>query len=300
MTTFFGILWIQYVKLPTNSQRKAKIIMSERNAQIYFFGYKNDDFCVTEFARSTIENTTLVVGPYVRNVYFLHIVVEGTCHFSGFDVVAREAFITAKNKLQSFTVGPNYTHYWLGFTGRKSKSFLDFFNISAESHQKLKIDDWYFVKNLLDTSFEQCVKDQSLEQNIAKTTLFSILLRLSSCDEENDKKQYTDEIEIIVQYIKNNYQQKISMQYLADVIHISQKYLYKKFIKIYGVSPQQYLIDTRIHAAEKLLRTTNYKIKEIAASVGYTSQLDFSNIFKKKTGVSPKEYRMLNTQKEKE
>ena len=90
------------------------------------------------------------------------------------------------------------------------------------------------------------------------------------------------------------------MQYLADVIHISQKYLYKKFIKIYGVSPQQYLIDTRIHAAEKLLRTTNYKIKEIAASVGYTSQLDFSNIFKKKTGVSPKEYRMLNTQKEKE
>ena len=199
--------------------------MSERKAQIYFFGYKNDDFCVTEFARSTIESTTYVVGPYVRNVYFLHIVLEGTCHFGDFEVEPKEAFITAKNKLQSFTVGPNYTHYWLGFTGRKSKSLLDFFNISSESHQKLKIDDWNFVKDLLDTSFEQCAKNNSLEQNIAKTTLFSILLRMSPYDNENDKKQSANEIEILAQYIKNNYQQKISMQYLADVIHISQKYL---------------------------------------------------------------------------
>jgi AraC-like DNA-binding protein len=107
-------------------------------------------------------------------------------------------------------------------------------------------------------------------------------------------------MEIVAQYIRNNYQQKISMQYLANAVHISQKYLRQKFHSAYGVSPQQYLIDTRMQAAQKLLCDTNYKIKEIAASVGYTSQLDFSNIFKKKTGVSPKEYRMLNTQKEKE
>ena len=51
---------------------------------------------------------------------------------------------------------------------------------------------------------------------------------------------------------------------------------------------------------EQNFSSMEHKIKEIAASVGYTSQLDFSNIFKKKTGVSPKEYRMLNIQKEKE
>ena len=177
---------------------------------------------------------------------------------------------------------------------------MDFFDISTETHEKLKIKDWSYVKSVLDTSFEKCVKDNHLEQNIAKNTLFSVLLQLEPYNENASKKLYADDMENVAQYIRNNYQQKISMQYLSNAVHISPKYLRQKFHGIYGVSPQQYLIDIRMDVAKKLLCSTNYKIKEIAASVGYSSQLDFSNIFKKKTGVRPKEYRMLNIQKEKE
>ena len=274
--------------------------MSERNRQIYFFGYMDDDFCVTEFGKTVIKNATAVVGPYIRNVYFLQIVFDGVCHFSSFEVEANGAFLISREKLHTFTVGPNYAHYWIGFTGRRARALLDFFDISTDSHERFKFKDWSFVKELLDTSFEKCVKDNYLEQNIAKSLLFSILLQLVPYDGEANKKLYSDDMEIVAQYIRNNYQRKISMQYLANTIHISQKYLRQKFHSAYGVSPQQYLIDIRMQAAQKLLCDTNYKIKEIAASVGYTSQLDFSNIFKKKTGVSPKEYRMLNTQKKKE
>ena len=175
---------------------------------------------------------------------------------------------------------------------------MDFFDISTDNHERFKIKDWDFVKELLDVSFEKCVKDKSLEQTIAKNLLFSILLQLVPYDEETNQKPYYDEMEIVAQYIRNNYQQKMSMQYLAGAVHISQKYLRQKFHGIYGVSPQQYLIDTRMKAAERLLCTTNYKIKEIAASVGYSSQLDFSNIFKKKTGLSPKAYRLEHLKQE--
>lgn len=272
--------------------------MSERNRQIYFFGYMDDDFCVTEFGRSIFKNATSVVGPYIRNVYFLQIVFDGVCHFSGFDVQSNEAFLISREKLHTFTVGPNYAHYWIGFTGKRAKALLDFFDISTDNHERFKIKDWDFVKELLDVSFEKCVKDKSLEQTIAKNLLFSILLQLVPYDEETNQKPYYDEMEIVAQYIRNNYQQKMSMQYLAGAVHISQKYLRQKFHGIYGVSPQQYLIDTRMKAAERLLCTTNYKIKEIAASVGYSSQLDFSNIFKKKTGLSPKAYRLEHLKQE--
>lgn len=274
--------------------------MSERKRQIYFFGYMDDNFCVTEFGKTIIENNTVVVGPYIRKVYYLHIVFDGVCHFSGFDAEKGSAFLISREKLHTFTVGPGYAHYWIGFTGSRAKSLLDFFDISTETHEKFKIKDWDYVKSLLDISFDKCVKDNHLEQTIAKNTLFSILLQLAPYNEEINKKLYADDMEIVAQYIRNNYQQKISMQYLANAVHISPKYLRQKFHGIYGVSPQQYMIDIRIEAAKKLLCTTNYKVKEIAASVGYTSQLDFSNIFKKKTGVSPKEYRTLNPQKEKE
>ena len=260
----------------------------------------DDNFCVTEFGKTIIENNTVVVGPYIREVYFLHIVFDGVCHFSGFDIEKESAFLISRKKLHTFTVGPNYAHYWIGFTGKRAKSLLDFFDISTETHEKFKIKDYAYVKSLLDSSFDKCVKDNHLEQTFAKNTLFSILLQLAPYNEDASKKLYADDMEIVAQYIRNNYQQKISMQQLASAVHISPKYLRQKFHSTYGVSPQQYLIDIRMEQGKKLLRNTNYKIKEISASVGYDSQLDFSNLFKKKTGLSPKEYRICNQKNEKE
>ncbi len=274
--------------------------MEEKKSQIYFFGYMNDDFCVTEFGRTVFTNTTKVVGPYTRKVYYLHIVFDDVCHFSGFDVEEGCAFIISRKKLHTFTVGPKYAHYWIGFTGRRAKSLLDFFDMPTETHEKFKIKDFDSVIQLLDTAFEKCTKDNNLEQTEAKIMLFSVLLHLAPYNQDLNKKPYSDDMEIVAQYIRNNYQQDISMQYLANAVHISQSYLSQKFHSIYGTSPLQYMIDRRIDAAKKLLCTTDYKIKEIAASVGYSSQLDFSNIFKKRTGLSPKAYRTQNTVKESE
>lgn len=266
--------------------------MSERRAQRCVFGYTDEDLCITEFSKSRIGDTTFSIGPYVRDVYLLHIVFDGVCHFSSFEVEEKHAFLIAKNELQAFTVGPNYMHYWFGFTGPKAKPLLELFDIPTSSHVKFRTQDWEYVKTLIETSFNKCISSHLMGRSaIAKSALFSILPLLVSCDGSKDKNLPTDEMEIIAQHLKNNYPAKINMQQLADAIHISQKHMYKKFHKAYGVSPQQFLIDTRIDAAKKLLSTTSYKIKEIAASVGYPSQLDFSNIFKKKTGISPKAYR---------
>lgn len=51
-----------------------------------------------------------------------------------------------------------------------------------------------------------------------------------------------------------------------------------------------YLVKTRIDESKFLLTNSSLKIKEVANEVGYEDSLYFSKVFKKITGVSPKEY----------
>ena len=74
---------------------------------------------------------------------------------------------------------------------------------------------------------------------------------------------------------------------------LSKDYIRRQFIKEKGISPLQFLNNTRIAFAQKLLlskNVNNYKIYEIAEMCGFSDQLYFSRVFKKITGISPKEY----------
>ena len=76
-------------------------------------------------------------------------------------------------------------------------------------------------------------------------------------------------------------------------IPLSKDYLRRQFIKERGISPLQFLNQTRINYAQKLLLSkniNNYKIYEIAEMCGFLDQLYFSRVFKKTTGLSPKAY----------
>ena len=58
-----------------------------------------------------------------------------------------------------------------------------------------------------------------------------------------------------------------------------------------GRSPQQYLINLRLHNAQNMLLDTDLSVGEIARSVGYDDQLYFSRLFHRYFGTSPREYR---------
>ena len=68
-------------------------------------------------------------------------------------------------------------------------------------------------------------------------------------------------------------------------------YLVSIFKICYGLTPMDYLVNKRIDEAKVLLEDGSLKIKDIASVVGYEDSLYFSKVFKKFTGVSPKEYK---------
>ena len=98
--------------------------------------------------------------------------------------------------------------------------------------------------------------------------------------------------------IINNYTDcDFSLDSVYASIPYSKEYVRKIFIKEHGLSPLAYLTEKRIDRAKQLLlrrnsNDSNYSIKEIAETCGFSDQLYFSRCFKKITGVAPKAYKL--------
>ncbi len=92
-------------------------------------------------------------------------------------------------------------------------------------------------------------------------------------------------------YVLGNFSDEgLSIQKVADYLHISQSYLSMIFKKETGETFLKYLVGVRLNAAIELLQGA-YKTAEIAERVGYPDISYFSYFFKKNFGMSPREYR---------
>lgn len=94
-----------------------------------------------------------------------------------------------------------------------------------------------------------------------------------------------------LKYIGVHYAEKLSLTELADKIYVSQWYLSKLLNKYTGKSFYDLLNQTRIEKARELLEDPSLKVHEVSEMVGFNDVAHFSRIFKKTTGLSPKEYR---------
>lgn len=105
--------------------------------------------------------------------------------------------------------------------------------------------------------------------------------------------QLSKECAIAKRYIDTNYAQDITLDSLADLTHINKFYLAHSFTECIGQSPISYLTERRLAACKELLSSSNLSVTQIATSAGFSSQSYFSQIFNKKVGMSPRQYRKL-------
>lgn len=82
-----------------------------------------------------------------------------------------------------------------------------------------------------------------------------------------------------------------TVQYIADQLHLSPKYLSSLLRTLTGQNTQQHIHDKLIEKAKEKLSTTDLSVGEIAYSLGFEHLQSFSKLFKTKTNVSPLEFR---------
>ena len=105
--------------------------------------------------------------------------------------------------------------------------------------------------------------------------------------------QLSKECAIAKRYIDTNYAQDITLDSLAEITHINKFYLAHSFTECIGQSPISYLTERRLATCKELLSSSNLSVTQIATSAGFSSQSYFSQIFNKKVGMSPRQYRKL-------
>jgi len=98
-------------------------------------------------------------------------------------------------------------------------------------------------------------------------------------------------IQLALSYIQQKYREDLSLQEVADYVHMSKNYFSEQFKRQTGLNFIDYVIRLRIHYAKHLLRTTGLKIYEVAAQSGFNSTKHFLKLFKREVGATPAEYR---------
>lgn len=94
-------------------------------------------------------------------------------------------------------------------------------------------------------------------------------------------------------FIERHYQENITVQQLADMCHVSESGLHRRFQAELSMSPIEYLLEIRMAQAKKMLRRKEGSVTEIALKTGFGSSSHFSARFQKTQHLSPTEYRKI-------
>jgi len=99
----------------------------------------------------------------------------------------------------------------------------------------------------------------------------------------------------IFNYIDANIHNDIDFHSLSKSYNYSYDRFRHIFRKHFGISLHAYLTNQRIEHAKHLLKGTTFSLTAIAYDCGFNSSSQFTNVFKKHTGLTPKEYRRIKT-----
>jgi two-component system response regulator YesN len=94
-----------------------------------------------------------------------------------------------------------------------------------------------------------------------------------------------------LEYIAAHYTENLTLQSVADIVHLSKSYFSLYFKKQTGRNFVDYLIDLRIREAKRLLVANERRVYDVAEASGFKDVKYFSKVFKKVTGLTPMEYR---------
>lgn len=125
-----------------------------------------------------------------------------------------------------------------------------------------------------------------------KIWLENLFFKFIDIIKNNKSKKYNSIVNTALQYVKENYHQDISLEDIANVVHVTPNYFSRIFKEETSKNFTTWLNKYRIEQAKDLLKNNSLiRCYEVSNRVGYNDYKYFSTIFKKITGFTPGEYK---------
>ena len=177
--------------------------------------------------------------------------------------------------------------YYIAFIIDESEELLTETFFSDTSYRS-------FFKDILDAHLSRAPFSNLKIHQLLENLIYKLLL-----DCLNKKEEYvlTSRITAAAEYINIHYYKDVSIEDLCRISGYSPAHLRRLFLKTFGMSPRDYIIEKRIEMAKEMLFDVPEKtIGEISDLLGIGSSSYFCKIFREKTGLSPNEYRKYDKQ----
>jgi AraC-like DNA-binding protein len=187
---------------------------------------------------------------------------------------------------------------------QKTISYLNEFFPKEGSNEKwlLNYDEYHFYNNeeiayLINKVIRICAERTKEKDVLADLTLKELLVRIM---QTQNLKTISDEgynlnqnpLAFVLNYIKSNLNEKISINSLSDKACMSKATFYRLFKRELGISPNDFILAEKINKAKILLTRPGAKVASISYELGFNDANYFIRAFKKIVGITPGTYQM--------
>ena len=153
------------------------------------------------------------------------------------------------------------------------------------------------IHDLIQRIFAEAKGQESGYKQLCKalvTELFVYLCRnyVTEMMPERDsakRKKDLERLNAVLGYIEANYNQRITVEQLADMVCLSEDRFGHLFREGVGQPPLQYINAMRLRKALNMLKTNQYTVTEVADAVGFRDYNHFGRLFRKQYGCTPNE-----------
>lgn len=233
------------------------------------------------------------IGYHIKRTHSDIFGIEYVLDGEGIVIANGKQYEVHKGDIYMLRQGSNHEYYakswekiWLNAAGTLIEALLMTYNL--ESHTVIRgIDISNFLREIIS------INEANIAQPERNSQSALVLHRLFQFLNERLSKEnihISPEAIRLRDYIEYHSAENVTIRELANMIYRSESQTIRIFKTAFGVTPYEYLLSYRMNQAKLLLKNTNLLIKEIAFKVGFANEHYFSDIFKKKTGLTPKEF----------
>lgn len=246
-----------------------------------------------EMAGITFPDPNYEIKREHSELYVLEYIIAG----SGTVEIDGKTFSPSMGDVYLLPLGSRHHYYaskkspfekiWMNVNGSLCRQLIELYGLSGKYYFE-NIDLYELFQKFLQICEDRETDTKSLYDRCSLVFL-EIIQRLSRhIEKESTENEYAAQAR---NYCNRNIYEKITVDDAAKHVGLSVSQLNRLFRQEYNTTVYAYILSNKINTARALLRGTSLAVNEIAFLLKFTDEHYFTNIFKRKTGMTPTEWR---------
>ena len=279
--------------MPDNTVLKQATPFARENFPLYFadhVNYHGTNFeSIYVYSAGLDRNWPDRVISAQSNRLILHYVIEGKCYFNDTPVSAGQMLFILPNNPYTITQDKDTPAkaWWLTIKGSNITSFSEYckFKTNYGVMDCDRIEEISsFIENMVYFPHFGVAPEAVLTANLFNIIAIQKYNNASYSQQTHIQNRYVFEA---LKYIEDHCMERLTIEDIANHVHVSAKYLSNIFSKYANCSMRDYIQQSKMNMAQNLLKSSRYGVRDISELLGYSDYFQFSRQFKKHFGVSP-------------